>query len=55
MMFKVEFREDIAKAIPYIVECLKDVDYHVRTAAASGLSSLGTYRMCPSVSPLPES
>jgi len=54
-MFKAEFREEIGKAIPCIVECMKDPDYHVRSAAAEGLLLLGAYRMCPSVSPLLES
>jgi len=51
-MFEVEFREEIGKAIPRIVESLKDPDYGVRRAAAEGLLSLGAYRPCPSVSPL---
>jgi len=51
-MFKGEFREDIGKAIPCIIECLKDPDYHVCSAAAEGISLLGAYRTCPSVSPL---
>jgi len=49
-MFTAEFREDIDKAIPCIVECLRDADYHVRNAATEGISLLGVYRMCPSVS-----
>ena len=51
-MFEAEFREDIGKAIPRIVECLKDPAYIVRRDAAEGLSSLGAYRTWPSVSPL---
>ena len=52
MMFEAEFQEEIAKAIPCIVECLKDPSWSVCSAAAEGLSSLGAYRMCASVSPL---
>jgi HEAT repeat protein len=52
MMFEVEFREEIGKAIPRIVECLKDSDEDVRSAAVEALSLLGAYCMCPSVSPL---
>jgi len=48
-MFQAEFREDIGKAIPCIVECLKDPDYHVRSAATQGLSLLGAYGMCLSL------
>ena len=51
-MLKAEFREEIGMSIPHIVECLKDSDEDVRSAAAEALSSLGAYRMCPSVSPL---
>jgi HEAT repeat protein len=51
MMFKAELQEEIGKAIPRIVECLKDSNsYHVRSAAVEALSSLGAYRLCPSVS-----
>ena len=50
MMFEAEFREEIGKAVPRIVECLKNAAWRVRRAAAQGLSSLGTYCTCPSVS-----
>ena len=53
MIFKAEFREEIVKAIPCIVECLKNSDTHVCSAAAQGLSLFGAYRMCPSVSLMP--
>ena len=49
-MFEADFREDIGNAIPHFVKCLGDRDNNVRSAAALGLSSLGAYRMCPSVS-----
>ena len=52
MMLEAEFREEIGKGIACIVECLKNSDEDVRSAAAEALSSLGAYRMCPSVSPL---
>ena len=55
MMFEAQFREEIGKTIPCIVECLKDPDNYVRSTAAEGLSSLAAYRMCSSVSPLQES
>jgi len=55
MMFEAESREEIGRAIPRIVECLKDSTWHIRSTAVRGLSSLGAYRMCPSVSPLLES
>jgi len=51
-MFEAQRREEIGKAILHIVEGLKDSDKDVRSAAAKGLSSLGAYRTCPSVSPL---
>jgi hypothetical protein len=51
-MFKAEFREEIGKAIPRIVECLKDSDEDVCSAAAEALSSLGAHCMCLSGSPL---
>ena len=54
-MFEVQFREAIGKAIPRIVECLKDPNNYVRRAAAEGLSSLRAYCTCPSVSLLLES
>jgi len=54
-MFEAEFREEIGRAIPRLIKCLKDPDQDVRTAAAEGLSSLGAYRTCSSVSPLQES
>jgi HEAT repeat protein len=50
MMFKAEFREEIGKAIPRILEYLKDTDGNVRSAATEALSLLGAYCMCPSVS-----
>jgi len=50
MMFEAEFRAEIGKAIPRIVECLNDSDNDVRSAAAQGLSSLGAYRTCPAKS-----
>jgi hypothetical protein len=52
MMFKAEFREEIGKAIPCILEYLKDSDEYVCSASTKALSLLGAYRMCPSVSPL---
>jgi len=51
-MFEAEFREEIGKAIPRIVERLEDSQSDIRSAAAEGLSSLGAYRTCPSVFPL---
>jgi len=51
-MFKAELQEEIGKAIPRIVECLKSSSSDDRSAAVSVLSSLGAYRTCPSVSPL---
>jgi hypothetical protein len=51
-MFEAELREEISKAIPRIVECLKDSNNDVRSATISVLSSFGEYCMCPSVSPL---
>jgi len=53
MMFAAELREEIGKAIPRVVECLKDSANSVCSAAVSVLSSLGAHCMCPSVSPLP--
>ena len=52
MMLEAQFREEIGKTIPRIVECLRDSDKDVRMAGAEALSSLGAYRTCPSVSPL---
>ena len=52
MIFQVELREDIGKAIPCIVECLRDSNPGVRSAAVSVLSLLGSYRTCSSDSPL---
>ena len=49
-MFEAEFQEEIGKAIPRIVECLKDPESDVRSAAAEGFALLGAYRTCPSVS-----
>jgi len=51
-MLEAEFREEIGKAMPRIVECLKDSSSNDRGAAVSVLSSLGAHRMCPSASPL---
>ena len=51
-MLEAEFREEIGKGIPRIVECLKDSSSYVCSTAAEALSSLGAYRTCPSVSPL---
>jgi len=48
-MFKAELQEEIGKAIPCIVECLKDPNNDV-WSAAEGVSSLAAYRMRPSVS-----
>ncbi len=45
-MVVVELRGDIQRAIPGIVECLKDSDQNVRKAAINGLSSLVAHRMC---------
>ena len=47
-MFKAELREEIGKAIPCIIECLKDPNNNVRSTATKGLSLLGAYGMCPS-------
>ena len=52
MLFKADLREEIGKAIPHIVEYLKDLSNSVRSTAIRVLLSLGAYRMCPSVSPL---
>jgi HEAT repeat protein len=46
MMFEAELQEEIGKAIPCIIECLKDPNNDVCCAAANGLSSLGAYCMC---------
>jgi len=51
-MFQGELQEEIDKAIPHIVECLKDERSNVRGTTVSVLQSLGAYRMCPSVCPL---
>jgi hypothetical protein len=50
MIFKAELREEIGKAIPCIVEYLKNSDNEVCSTAAKTLSSLGAYCMCPSAS-----
>jgi len=55
MMIEAEFREEIGKATPHIIECLKDPVEDVRIAAAEGLSSLGAYGTCPSISHMLES
>jgi hypothetical protein len=52
MIFEVELREEIGKGIPLLVEGLEDSSFYVPSAAAEGLSSLGAYRMYPSVPPL---
>jgi len=52
-MLEAELREEIGKTILSIVECLKDFNKDVRSAAAKALSSLGEHRTCPSVSPPP--
>ena len=51
-MFEAECQEEIGKAIPRIAECMKNPQEYLCSAAAEGLSSLGAYRMCPSVFPL---
>ena len=51
-MFQAQLREEIGKAIPCTVECLKDPSWRIRSAGISVLSLLGAYRMCPSVFPL---
>jgi len=51
-MLEAEFRDEIGKAMPRIVECLKDSSSYVPSAAAEALSSLGAYRTSPYVSPL---
>jgi hypothetical protein len=50
MMFEAELREEINKAIPLIVECLKDSSSHIHNTAAEALSLFGAYCMCPSAS-----
>jgi hypothetical protein len=45
-LFVAEFCEAIWMAIPGIVECLKDSDPDVRSAAISGLSELGSHGLC---------
>jgi hypothetical protein len=47
MIFEAELQEEIGKAIPRIVECLKDSNNDVRCAAVNRLSSLGAYCTCP--------
>jgi HEAT repeat protein len=49
-MLEAELREEIGKAIPRIVEYLKESSWNVRCTAAEAISSLGAHRMCPSVS-----
>jgi len=51
-MLEAEFRDEIGKTIPRIVECLKGSCPDDRIAAVSVLSSLGAHRTCLSVSPL---
>ena len=50
-MFKAELQEEIGKAIPRIVECLKGSSSDDRSATVRGLSSLGAHRTCPCLSP----
>ena len=45
-LFVAEFREAIRKAIPVIVDCLKDPEWNVRNAAIRGLSALGAHGLC---------
>ena len=54
-MFEAKFRGEIGKAIPHIVEWLKDSDQHSCRNAMSILSLLGAYRTCPYGFPLPVS
>jgi len=49
-MLEAELWEEIGKAIPRIVECLKGSSSYDPSAAVSVLSSLGAYRTCPSAS-----
>ena len=42
-LFVAELREAVGAAIPGIVECLKDFDSRVRTAAVSALSALAVH------------
>jgi len=49
-MLQAELRGQIGTAIPRFVECLKASRWGGRHAAISVLSSLGAFRMCPSVS-----
>jgi len=51
-MLEAELREEIGKAMPCIVECLKDSSSYDPSAAIRMLSSLGAHRTYPSVSPL---
>ena len=50
-MAVAELRGGIQRAIPGIVECLKDSNQNVRQAAIDGLSSLAAHRMCDHLSP----
>ena len=52
-MFQAEMRDEIGKAIPCVVKCLKS-DNNCSASVSIVLSSLEAYRMCPSVSPLPD-
>ncbi len=45
-MIVAELRGDIQRAIPIIVECLKDLNWYVCQAAINGLSSLAVHCMC---------
>lgn len=45
-MFAAELRVEIGKAVPGIVECLKDEDVDVRRAAFDGLLVLAEHGMC---------
>src|SRR5712675_1976704 len=44
--FVAEFREDVQITIPAIVECLRDSDSDVRSAAIEVLSRLAAQGMC---------
>jgi hypothetical protein len=45
-IFVAELCQAIGAAIPGIVECLRDSDPDVRSAAISGLSELGAHGLC---------
>jgi len=50
-MVVAEFHEEIQTVIASIMECLKDPEWAVRTAAVNGLSSVAARRMCYHLSP----